>query len=305
MTSRDRIGDYCVLIQSLKEILKPVNYLVLKLYHGYNESRYEPQDIDIFIGKNLRRVLCVLKSIRVAFPESKAIRRKHLSLSINIFIYEYSLDVDLYLEAIFSPIFILDEIPKNIKITTIPWCRGIEVSSLDTSFNAFYILIHALRHKRLYDYEVISLIKELNDFNKTDCKNFLLYVKESGLENVMALLLKLILYHSKSILKASVKQYSMFYRTVLKMYKILSIEKTSINSFVNNFIENIVKLTLRKASSRHIGLWLVFPFYVVRTFVLALKSLSRKSFNILLKIIFIYLFYEYVITLFNKLKILK
>lgn len=293
MESRNRLKEYCMIAQRLKEALNSINYLVLKLYRGYNESKYEPQDIDIFIGKDPRKVTQVLRALKETFPE-------HTNLGMKILIRSYSLEVDLYSEIIFSPILVLDEVPKDIEVTLIPWCKEIEVPSLSLPLNAFYILIHAFRHKRLYDYEIFSLIKELNDFNRIDLKNFLKYVKKSGLEIVTIFLLRLILYYSKFISGIPVQQYSLFYHNTLKILRVLIKEKSGIS-----FVDFMVKLTLRRASHHHIGLWLVFPLYVFESLILVLRKLHRRTVNALFKIIFIYLFYDYVMALFNKLGFLK
>lgn len=300
MENRDRLRDYCMLARRLRDVLNSINYLALKLYRGYNESKYEPQDVDIFIGKDPRKIILILKVLKETFPESKAIRRKHVSSSINVFIHGYSLEIDLYLEIIFSPIFILDEVPRDVEVTSIPWCEEIEAPSFSSPLNAFHMLMHAFRHKRLYDYEIFSLIKELNDFNGIDLKNFLKYVKKSGLETVTIFLLKLILYYSKFISGIPVQQYSSFYHNTLKILKVLAKKKSGIS-----LVDFIGKLTLRRASHRHIGLWLVFPPYVLKSLILAFRSLCRRAINALFKIIFVYLFYEYTIILFNKLGLLK
>lgn len=289
-----------MLFQSLRRILDSTNYLVLKLYRGYNESKYEPQDVDIFLGKNIRRALYILKRIRKAFPESRALRRKHLSSSINVFIHGHQLEVDLYLEMIFSPIFILDTIPVDVKVVKIPWCEEIKVPSLNSSLNVLHLLLHSLRHKRLYDYEISSLIKELDEFDIEDSKHFILYVKEAGLENIMVFLLKLILYHSRFILRTSIAQYPSFYRNTLRIIKVLTKENSN-----TSFTDYIIRLTIRKVSLHRIGLWFVFPLYVIRSFVLAFRSLSKNSVNALLKIVFIYLFYEYIISLLHRLGFLR
>ncbi|MEM4619914.1 MAG: hypothetical protein QW607_06835 [Desulfurococcaceae archaeon] len=300
MKNRNRLKEYCMIAQRLKEALNSINYLVLKLYRGYNESKYEPQDVDIFIGKDPQKIILVLKVLKETFPESNAIKRKHVSSSINVFVHGYSLEMDLYLEVIFSPILILDGVPREVKVTPIPWCEEIEVPSFSSPLNAFHILMHAFRHKRLYDYEIFSLVKELNDFNGTDLKNFLKYIKRSGLETLVIFLLRLVLYYSRLISRIPVQQYFSFYRNTLKILRILAKKKPSMS-----LADFMGKLILRRASHHYIGLWLVFPLYVFESLALTFRGSCKRSINALFKIVFIYLFYEYTMALFDKLGLLK
>lgn len=293
--SNNRLREYCVLIQKLKEALNNMDYLVLKLYRGYDGTRYEPQDIDIFIGSDLQKALQIIRSIMKHFPDSKAIRKGFLNPPSKVFINKHALEVDLYTEISYSPIFTLDRVPLNIRIMTIPWCKDINVSTLDRPTDTLYILIHALRHKRLYDYEMLSVVRELEDFDTMDLKKFVLYARKAGVERFVVILLWFTMYYLGFVLKIPITERPLFYRNALTVVKILIGESGS-----KGLAEYTAKLALRKASSRCVGLWLVFPFYVLNSIILALKNRSRRSLKVLLKVVSIYLLYEYVVGLLDK-----
>jgi hypothetical protein len=175
-----RKEKYCEIAKLIKPVIEKHGGAFIKLFdYSENES---PSDIDIFISPN--NASRVLKDLAETFNAKFIKRRRFLTSSIEVVLprnINSELHIDLYLEFVFTPSHRVTSIEKIIH-AKIPWCReSIEVPSPSQGFHAFFIMWHALRHRRMSPRDVRTLIGMFDSFGHEDLVEFLSLVNSSKL----------------------------------------------------------------------------------------------------------------------------
>jgi hypothetical protein len=287
-----RKEKYCEIVKLIKPVIEKHGGVFIKLFdYSENES---PSDVDIFISPN--NASRVLKDLAKTFNAKFIKRRRFLTSSIEVVLprdINNELHLDLYLEFVFTPSHRATSIERIIH-TKIPWCREfIEVPSPSRGFHAFFIMWHALSHRRISSRDVRTLIGMFDSFSHRDLTEFLSLIKRSKLELEFMEMLYILLLHA--ITTKEIKPRAL--RVVFLIIRYLSshIEGISLT------IHYIITRYRPSESPKYYDLKLLNIVKILRDF---LRVNKIRHLYYLLRFIFTFSIREHLILLLSRLNIL-
>jgi hypothetical protein len=287
-----RKEKYCEIAKLIKPMIEKYGGAFLKLFN-YSENE-SPSDVDIFIPPN--NVSRVLKEFAKTFNAKFIKKRRFLTSSIEVVLprdINGELHIDLYLEFVFTPSHRVTSIEEIIP-TKIPWCReSIEVPSPSRGFHAFFIMWHALRHRRILPRDTGTVIGIFDSFSDRDTIKFLTLVKRSKLELEFMGMLHILLLHA--ITTKEIKPRAL--RIVFLILRYLS-------SHIGRISLAIHYIATRYSFSENPKYYDLKLLNVVKTLRDVLRVSKVRDLYYLLRFIFTFFIREYLILLLLRLGIL-
>ena len=287
-----RKEKYCEIAKLIKPVIEKHGGAFIKLFdYSENES---PSDVDIFISPN--NALSVLKDLAKTFNAKFIKRRRFLTSSIEVVLprnINSELHLDLYLEFVLTPSHRATSIERIIH-TKIPWCReSIEVPSPSQGFHAFFIMWHALSHRKILPRDIRTLIGMFDSFSHRDLTEFLSLIKRSKLELEFVEMLYILFLHATMAKEITPRAL----RVVFLMIRYLS----SHIGGISLTIHYIVTRYRHSESPKYYDLKLLKIVKTLRDF---LRVNKIRDLYYLLRFIFTFSIREYLILLLARLSIL-